>query len=139
MVLVAGDDRRAKLKPLLENAWMLDTDRDSIRKCLEFDDFTDAFAFMTKIALKSERIGHHPEWSNIRNKVHIALISHSSNGLTEKDIILANFIDQSYSQFRPAAKTVVQSTLPPPESQPSTSSEGAFSFDEIDATPKQSN
>lgn len=79
------------------NLWKLtDDDRDAITKDFKFNDFKEAFAFMTKIALKAEELGHHPEWSNVYNKVHITLTTHDVKGLSEKDILLGKFIDKHY-------------------------------------------
>ena len=72
--------------------------RDAIKKELKFKNFKDAFAFMTKVALKAEEIGHHPEWFNVYNKITITLTTHDVNGLSEKDIILGKFIDTEYEE-----------------------------------------
>jgi 4a-hydroxytetrahydrobiopterin dehydratase len=56
---------------------------------LEFPDFADAFAFMTRVALAAERLDHHPDWSNSWNKVTIDIVSHDQGGITEKCIALA--------------------------------------------------
>lgn len=53
---------------------------------LTFKDFSEAFAFMTRAALLSEAMGHHPEWSNVYNRVHISLSTHDAGGITEKDL-----------------------------------------------------
>ena len=53
---------------------------------------------MTKVALKAEEIGHHPEWLNVYNKITITLTTHDVNGLSEKDIILGKFIDNEYEK-----------------------------------------
>ena len=58
-----------------------------------FSDFTEAFAFMTKVALLAEKHDHHPDWSNSYNKVRISLTTHSAGGLTDKDVELAREID----------------------------------------------
>ncbi len=67
--------------------------RDVISKHFKFPDFKSAFAFMTAIALKAEQMDHHPEWSNVYNRVDIWLTTHDANGVTEKDVELANYVD----------------------------------------------
>lgn len=65
----------------------------AIEKEFVFKDFSEAFAFMTRVALLSEKANHHPEWSNVYNKVSIKLCTHSEMALTDKDIELATKID----------------------------------------------
>ncbi|MBT4760774.1 MAG: 4a-hydroxytetrahydrobiopterin dehydratase [Bdellovibrionaceae bacterium] len=60
---------------------------------IEFDDFKQAFAFMTQVALEAEQKGHHPEWYNVYNQVDIQLTTHDAGGVTDKDIQLAKFIN----------------------------------------------
>ena len=60
---------------------------------LKFLDFVSAFAFMTKVALVAERMGHHPEWFNVFDTVRIQLSSHEVNGLSRNDFELAEVID----------------------------------------------
>lgn len=67
--------------------------KDGIEKEFEFKDFVGAFGFMTKVALLSEKANHHPEWSNVYNKVHIRLTTHDAGGLTDKDFKLAEKIE----------------------------------------------
>lgn len=67
-----------------------------IRRDFEFRDFTEAFSFMTAVALLSERADHHPEWSNVYNKVSVALSTHSAGGITQKDFDLASQMDQLF-------------------------------------------
>ena len=74
--------------------WLLK--EDGIEKEFELDDFLEAFGFMTKIALLAEKADHHPEWSNVYNKVRIRLNTHDANGLTKKDIDLAQKIDKVF-------------------------------------------
>lgn len=64
-----------------------------IEKDFTFEDFSEAFAFMTRVAMLCEVDNHHPEWSNVYNKVHIRLTTHDDGGVTEFDVILASRID----------------------------------------------
>ena len=68
--------------------------RDAIRKQFEFNDFNEAFGFMVRVGLKAEKMNHHPEWSNVYGHVVITLTSHDVTGISNRDIILANFIDK---------------------------------------------
>ena len=61
-----------------------------------FKDFVSAFAFMTQCALWAEKAGHHPDWSNAYNRVHISLTTHDIGGLSQKDIDFAKFADAVY-------------------------------------------
>ena len=65
----------------------------------EFKDFIEAFGFMTAVALLAEKQNHHPEWSNVYNKVDVTLTTHDAGGLSALDIKLAQFMD-SISQQR---------------------------------------
>ncbi len=67
--------------------------RDAVHKSFKFKDFTAAFGFMTQVALIAEKMDHHPEWSNVYNKVEITLTTHSAGGVTELDLTLAKAID----------------------------------------------
>ena len=87
----------AQLPDLLARppAWTLDPAAAAISRHLEFADFNEAFAFMTRVALMAERRDHHPEWSNAYNVVDVTLTTHDVRGLTMKDIELARFIDRT--------------------------------------------
>ena len=74
--------------------WSFDADRDGIARSFRFADFGEAFAFMTRVALEAEKADHHPDWSNVWNKVDIFLTTHSAGGLTARDIALARRIDE---------------------------------------------
>jgi 4a-hydroxytetrahydrobiopterin dehydratase len=76
--------------------WRECTDRDAIARSFRFHDFGEAFAFMAQVALRAERLNHHPEWSNVYDRVEITLTSHDSGGVTERDIRLAHMIDAAY-------------------------------------------
>jgi 4a-hydroxytetrahydrobiopterin dehydratase len=86
-----GDARRQALAGL--KGWREEAGRDAIVKEFRFADFNQAFAFMTQIALKAERMDHHPEWSNVYNRVSVALSTHECAGVSERDIEMARFID----------------------------------------------
>jgi 4a-hydroxytetrahydrobiopterin dehydratase len=73
--------------------WDQVADRDAIRKSYRFKDFNEAFGFMTRVALLAEKADHHPEWSNVYNKVEILLTTHDAGGVSQRDIDLAKAID----------------------------------------------
>ena len=73
--------------------WDYDDGRDAITRTIVFTDFAEAFGFMTQVALLAERADHHPEWSNVWNRVEILLTTHDAGGLSERDIDLATAID----------------------------------------------
>jgi 4a-hydroxytetrahydrobiopterin dehydratase len=76
--------------------WQLSTERGGlIRRDFVFADFIQAFAFMTQVALMAEQRNHHPEWSNVYNRVSITLTTHDVGGLSMKDIALAQAIDRT--------------------------------------------
>lgn len=78
--------------------WTLSADRLAIVKSFRFVDFNAAFGFMTRVALAAEKADHHPEWSNVYNRVEIRLTTHDAGGLTEKDFDLAAEIEKAASQ-----------------------------------------
>ena len=67
--------------------------RDAIQRSLKFADFNQAWGFMARVALAAEKADHHPEWSNVYNKVEIVLSTHDAGGLSAKDVALAKIID----------------------------------------------
>ncbi len=69
-------------------------ERDAIVKTFRFRDFSEAFGFMARVALKAEQMDHHPEWSNVYNRVEVLLTTHDADGVTQKDLELAGFMDQ---------------------------------------------
>lgn len=73
--------------------WDLDNGRDAITRSFKFANFSEAFAFMTRVALLAEKANHHPEWSNVWNCVDILLTTHDAGGLSVRDIAMAQAID----------------------------------------------
>ena len=80
-------------------AWTHDAQRDAIHRNFHFADFSQAFAFMTELALVAERADHHPEWRNVYNKVDITLTTHDAGGLTQRDIDFARRADAAFTRF----------------------------------------
>ena len=80
-------------------AWIYDDARKALYRCIEARDFVDAFGLMTQIAILAEKRDHHPEWSNVYNRVTITLTTHDAGGLSRRDIALATRID-ALSIFR---------------------------------------
>ncbi|KKI18521.1 4a-hydroxytetrahydrobiopterin dehydratase [Sphingomonas sp. ABOLG] len=73
--------------------WDYDEGRDAISRSIVFTDFAEAFGFMTQVALIAERADHHPEWTNVWNRVEITLTTHDAGGLSARDVDLATAID----------------------------------------------
>jgi len=93
MVEKLGSEALAQLAEQLPG-WQLGTAPDAIHKSFKFKDFSTAFGFMTRVALIAEKLDHHPEWSNVYNRVEITLTSHDAAGLTKRDIAMAGAIDR---------------------------------------------
>ena len=92
MAKLSPTERETALKPLSE--WTYDESAGAISRTFKFKDFSEAFAFMTRVALLAQAADHHPEWSNVYNKVSITLTTHDDKGLTVKDVQLAGAIDK---------------------------------------------
>jgi 4a-hydroxytetrahydrobiopterin dehydratase len=74
--------------------WMISDDNSAITRKFRFKTFSEAFGFMARVALEAEKTDHHPEWSNVYNRVDVLLTTHSAKGLTELDLHLAEFMDK---------------------------------------------
>ena len=72
-----------------------DDARPALTRTLRFADFNAAFGFMTRVALLAEKMDHHPEWSNVYNRVEVLLTTHDAGGVTERDVAMARFIDDA--------------------------------------------
>ena len=77
------------LEPLFAAGWERVEGRDAIHKQFKFRNFVDAFGFMTRAAIWAEKWNHHPEWSNVYNRVHVVLTTHDVDGLSDLDVKLA--------------------------------------------------
>ena len=73
--------------------WTATQGREAIAKSFKFADFNAAFAFMTQVALSASRLDHHPEWSNVYNRVDVLLTTHDAGGVTANDVELAKIMD----------------------------------------------
>jgi 4a-hydroxytetrahydrobiopterin dehydratase len=89
---VLSESERGEALAALDG-WRFDAARNGIAKRFTFADFSVAFAFMTRVALAAEKADHHPEWSNVWNKVDVLLSTHDAGGVTQKDIALASKIE----------------------------------------------
>ena len=88
-----SESDRAALLPALDG-WTLVEGRDAIQKRFVFADFNTAFGWMARVALVAEQMNHHPEWFNVYRTVDVTLSTHDANGLTRRDIELAQRMDQ---------------------------------------------
>merc|ERR1712008_629275 len=86
-------ERKEQLAPLMAKGWTMVADRDAIYKEFIFKDFNQAFGFMTRVALKADKMDHHPEWFNVYNKVQVTLATHDCAGLSVRDVKLATFLE----------------------------------------------
>ena len=92
-------DRATALVEAL-SGWQYDAARGGmITRTFTFADFVQAFAFMTQIALVAQQRDHHPEWSNVYNRVAITLTTHDAGGLSQRDIDLARYANQAFERF----------------------------------------
>ena len=88
---LSAEARRDALAELTD--WGQVEDRDAIEKSFKFKSFSEAWGFMSRVALAAEKLNHHPEWSNVYNRVDILLSTHDCGGLSELDIKLAKRIE----------------------------------------------
>lgn len=87
---LSDSDRDAAVARL--PGWALRRDGLALEREFKFADFSEAFAFMTRVALLAEQGDHHPEWSNVYNRVEITLTTHDAGGLSERDVKMAEAI-----------------------------------------------
>ena len=99
MVYISVDISDLELENLMKNDWKLSENNKTIAKEFIFKDFITTFAFMTQIALQSEKLNHHPEWFNVYNKVQITWSTHELDGLSRQDLQMAQYCDEFYFKF----------------------------------------
>ena len=92
MIRKLDDDARTALLARFPE-WTHEPTRDAITRRFKFDDFAQAFGFMASVAIIAEKMDHHPEWSNVYNRVEITLTTHDAGGLSQRDIDLAKGIE----------------------------------------------
>jgi len=95
---LTSEERATQLSQL--NGWQAVTGRDAIHRQFKFADFNEAFGFMTRVAIKAQEMNHHPEWFNVYNTVDVTLTTHDAQGVTERDIALARFIEDCAKRMR---------------------------------------
>ena len=76
------------------NEWSLEEGGKALVRTIKFKDFSEAFAFLTRVALHAEKVNHHPEFTNVWNRVDFRLTTHDSGGVTERDLKLAEAINR---------------------------------------------
>ena len=85
----------AKAAVAVLKGWAEVDGRDAISKSYRFADFSAAWEFMSQVAVKAERMDHHPEWFNVYSRVDVQLSTHDAGGVTDKDVELARFMDEA--------------------------------------------
>ena len=93
MIPTLTPEERAALAAELPG-WETVPERDALRRRFAFRDFSEAWGFMARVALLAEQQDHHPEWSNVWNRVEILLTTHDAKGLSARDLRLARAIDR---------------------------------------------
>ncbi len=78
----------------IPESWNLEGDGKAIVRTVRFKDFSEAFAFLTRVAMHAEKVDHHPEFTSVWNRVDLRLTSHDAGGLTDRDLALANAINR---------------------------------------------
>ncbi len=92
--LLNTDDRNRLLPPLGTTGWGAVEGRDALRKVWTFKNFSEAWGFMTRVAMAAEVMNHHPEWRNVYNTVDVTLTTHDCHGLSDLDVRMAHRMDK---------------------------------------------
>jgi 4a-hydroxytetrahydrobiopterin dehydratase len=77
----------------IPDGWKLEEGGQALTRSFRFKDFSEAFAFLTRVAMHSEKVNHHPEFTNVWNRVDFRLTTHDTGGVTERDMKLAEAIN----------------------------------------------
>ncbi len=88
---LTADARKQAMGKL--KGWSDVAGRDAIARTFVFKDFNEAFGFMTRVAIYADKADHHPEWFNVYSTVRVTLTTHDADGLSERDVAMARFID----------------------------------------------
>lgn len=94
MTPLSPETRAHDLAALKASGWQPVPGRDAIRKVWKFANFSQAWGFMSRVALEAERLNHHPEWRNVYNLVDVTLSTHDCDGLSDLDVALAGVMDR---------------------------------------------
>ena len=95
MIAALTDGELAQGLPGLQSTcWRAVEGREALRKIWKFKSFSEAWGFMSRVALAAEKLNHHPEWSNVYNVVDVTLTTHDAGGLSTLDLALAGRLDQ---------------------------------------------
>lgn len=86
------EDELARAVLELQN-WTYDRARRALYRSVCMKDFAQAIAFIVQVAFEAEKVDHHPEWSNVHNRVDVWLTTHSANGVSNQDILMAGYIN----------------------------------------------
>lgn len=78
----------------IPEGWVLSSDGKALHKSFRFKDFSEAFGFLTRVAMHAEKVDHHPEFTSVWNRVDFRLTTHDADGVTERDVELAGAIDK---------------------------------------------
>ena len=90
--LLSSEQKTKALQQLSE--WRECVAGHAIERTFQFSDFSEAWAFMSRVALVAEQMNHHPEWSNVYNRVFVKLTTHDSNGVTQLDLDMAKRMNE---------------------------------------------
>jgi len=91
----SASDRASGIAPAVSAGWKDMDAKDALQKSFEFMDFSQAWGFMSRVALKAEQMDHHPEWFNVYNRVEVTLTTHDCGGVSRKDLEMARFVEEA--------------------------------------------